>query len=181
MLPELSTIKTIRTNHGISQKKFAKECGISGAMLNLIESKKAKPSYDTAKKIFEYLDKIQYKNQKKAGEICARPVFSLKKSNTLGEAIREMKKREISQIPILDGNICEGMITEDGIIGINPESFDRSTRLVRILESEPPIVSANHPANPLKFLIGTSKCILVSEKGKITGIITSQDLHKLIA
>ena len=180
MLPELSTIKIIRTNLGLSQKQLAKECGISGAMLNLIEKKNAKPSYDTAKRIFEFLDKMQYKNQKKAGEICAKPVFSLKSSDTLGDAIREMKKREISQIPILDGNTCKGMITEDGIIRINPDSFDRSTRLIRILEPEPPIVSSNYPANPLKYLIHISKCILVTAKGKIIGIITSQDLHKLI-
>ena len=164
MLPELNTIKIIRTNLGLSQKQLAKECGISGAMLNQIEKNNAKPSYDTAKKIFEFLDTMQYKNQKKAGEICTKPVFSLKQSDTLDDAIREMKKREISQIPIFDGNTCKGMITEDGIIRINPDSFNRSTRLSRILEAEPPIVSSNHPANTLKHIIRISKCILASEK-----------------
>lgn len=181
MLPELSSIKILRTKLGISQKQFAKECEISAAMLNQIESNKAKPSYGTAKKIFEFLDKKQYKNQKTAGQICNKPLFSLTLSHTLGDAIREMEKRGISQIPILKGNTCEGMITDDGItVLINSEKFDKSTRLSRILEHEPPTVPPNHPANPLRHLIATSKCILVSEKGKIIGIITSQDLHKLI-
>lgn len=181
MLQDLSSIKTIRINLGMSQKDLAKECGISGSMLNQIEKGGAKPGYDTARKIFDYLEKKQNSSQKKAGEICQKSLITLTKTNTIGDAIREMKKHGISQIPIFDSSKCKGIVTERGITTVldNPK-FDRLTKLSKIIESVPPIVSADFPANSLKNIINISKCILVTENDTVIGIITSQDLHKLI-
>jgi len=53
MLPRLETIKEERKKYGITQKKLASMTGVSTSMINQIESGRCKPSYDTAKKIFE--------------------------------------------------------------------------------------------------------------------------------
>ena len=181
MLYELDQIKPMRIKLGISQKRLAKECEISASMLNQIENHVTQPSYKTAKKIFQYLEKMKWQDQKKAGEICAKPVFTLKPTDTVRDAVKEMRRRQISQIPVFSGTQCKGMITEDGITAlIDSESFDKATRLQRILESTPPMVPSDYPATPLTSMIRFSKCVLVTEDGTLVGIITAQDLHKLL-
>lgn len=181
MLFELNMIKTVRMKLGISQKQLAKECQISASMLNQIETKKAKPSYDTAKKIFEFLEKSQYKNQKKASEIYTTPLIKLVTSDTIDSAIQLMIKHEISQIPVFRGTKCVGQVTDEGLATRgSPDSIDKSVKLGKILEATPPIVPTDYPAFPLKHLILVSKCVLVSEEGEIIGIITAQNLLELI-
>ena len=53
MLPEIETIKQQRQKLRITQKKLAMLVGVSTSMINQVESGRSKPSYETAKKIFE--------------------------------------------------------------------------------------------------------------------------------
>ena len=59
LLPSLETIKQKREKLHISQKKLAVMTGVSTSMINQIESGRSKPSYDTAKKIFENLANLE--------------------------------------------------------------------------------------------------------------------------
>ncbi len=59
MLPRIDSIKQIRQKIGITQKKLATMTGVSTSMINPIESGRSQPSYETAKKIFESLTKLE--------------------------------------------------------------------------------------------------------------------------
>ncbi len=48
------------------------------------------------------------------------------------------------------------------------------------MDSIPPIVDWDTPANVLVPLIRYSKCILISKKSKIVGIITASDTLKMM-
>ncbi|MCA9819747.1 MAG: transcriptional regulator, partial [Nitrosarchaeum sp.] len=56
----------------------------------------------------------------------------------------------------------------------------KNAKLVDTMEAVPPIVDYNTPANILVPLIRYSKCILVSKKSKIIGIITASDTLKMM-
>ena len=71
MLPSLEYIKQTRQKLGITQRRLASLTGISTSMINQIETGRCKPSYDTAKKIFEVLSTLEGKSAKKAGDICS--------------------------------------------------------------------------------------------------------------
>ena len=58
MLPSIESIKQQRLKINLTQKQLAKEVGVSTSMINQIESGRSRPSYDTAKKIFEVLAKL---------------------------------------------------------------------------------------------------------------------------
>ena len=55
MLPSIQSIKQQRIKLKMTQKELASEVDVSTSMINQIESGRSKPSYDTAKKIFEVL------------------------------------------------------------------------------------------------------------------------------
>ena len=114
MLPRLETIKEERQKLHLTQKKLAGMTGVSTSMINQIESGRCKPSYDTAKKIFESLAKLEGQTStRNAGDICSGKIIRLTPSNTIREAGKKMHEKTIDQIPIFDEDGLKGLITID--------------------------------------------------------------------
>ncbi|CAD6521549.1 CBS domain-containing protein [Candidatus Nitrosarchaeum limnium] len=184
MLPRIDSIKQMRLKIGITQKKLASMTGVSTSMINQIESGRSQPSYETAKRIFDSLANLEGKSSShKAGDFCSKDVVKLKPNNTLHDAIKKMHESSISQIPIFNGTELVGMISEDGIVkhlADVGESELKNAKLADTMEPVPPIVDYDTPANVLVPLIRYSKCILVSKKSKIIGIITASDTLKMM-
>ena len=184
MFPRIDTIKQIRIKLGITQKKLASSVGISTSMINQIESGRSKPSYETARKIFDQLAALEGQSSShKAGDFCSKSIVKLKPTNTLHDAIEKMQKYSISQIPVFDGNKPVGVVSDDGImkhLADVGQSELKHAKLSETMESPPPIVDFDTPANVLVPLIRFSKCILVSKKSKIVGIITASDTLKMM-
>ncbi len=184
MLPHVDSIKQMRQKLGITQKKLAIMSGVSTSMINQIESGRSQPSYETAKRIFDNLSTLEGKSSShKAGEFCSKDIIKLKPSNTLHDAIKKMHQLSISQIPVFDGNEPVGVVSEDGIVkhlADVGESELKNAKLSNTMDPVPPIVDFNTPANVLVPLIRYSKCILVSKKTKVIGIITASDTLKMM-
>ncbi len=184
MLPRLDSIRQARLKLGITQKKLASMTGVSTSMINQIESGRSQPSYETARKIFDNLATLEGKSSShKAGDFCSKEIVKLKPNNSLHDAIKKMRSGSISQIPIFNGKEPVGIVTEDGIVkqlSDSDESHWKNIRLDEVMEPIPPIVDYETPANTLVPLIRFSKCILVSKKSKIIGIITASDTLKMM-
>lgn len=184
MLPRIDSIKQIRQKIGITQKKLATMTGVSTSMINQIESGRSQPSYDTAKKIFDSLAKLEGQSSSHtAGDFCSRDIVKLKPTNTLHDAIKKMHQLSISQIPVFNNNDVVGVVSEDGIVkhlADLGEAELKKAKLADTMDPVPPIVDFDTPANVLVPLIRYSKCILVSKKSKIIGIITASDTLKMM-
>ena len=141
-------------------------------------------SYDTAKKIFENLSKLEGESSSHtAGDFCSKDIVKLKPSNTLHDAIKKMHELSISQIPVFENSKIVGVVSEDGIVkhlADLGEAELKKAKLADTMDSIPPIVDWDTPANVLVPLIRYSKCILISKKSKIVGIITASDTLKVM-
>lgn len=183
MLPRIDYIKQGRIRLGMTQRELASLSGISTSMINQIESGRCKPSYDTAKKIFEVLSSQEGKTSLKAGDICSKEVISVQKDEKLEFAIEKMMKNSISQIPVFDVSKIVGLVSEDILARKVLESDDKKNihqvPILQIMEPPPPIVDIATPAKALIPLVRFAKCVLVSLKGEITGIITITDTLKM--
>ena len=94
-----------------------------------------------------------------------------------------MHQLSISQIPVFDNSDIVGVISEDGIVkhlADLGEAELKRAKLADTMDPVPPIVDFDTPANVLVPLIRYSKCILVSKKSKIIGIITASDTLKMM-
>lgn len=184
MLPRIDSIKQIRQKIGITQKKLASMTGVSTSMINQIESGRSQPSYETAKKVFESLAKLEGESSSHtAGDFCSKDIVKLKQTNTLHDAIKKMHELSISQIPIFEKSDVVGVISEDGIVRHLAEvgaTELKKSRITDTMDPLPPIVDFDTPVNVLVPLIRYSKCILVSKKSKIVGIITASDTLKMM-
>jgi predicted transcriptional regulator len=183
MLPRLEYIKQARIRLGITQRKLASMTGVSTSMINQIESGRCKPSYETARKIFEILSSLEGRTSMKAGDICSRHLISVQRGEKLHKAIDIMRNNSISQIPVFDTSRVVGILTEDGLAKIMVEKDEKELRNVQvahIMEPPPPIVEVSTPAKALIPLVRFAKCILVSEKGNVIGIVTITDTLKMV-
>ncbi len=183
MLPRIDYIKQGRMRLGLTQRELATLSGISTSMINQIESGRCKPSYDTAKRIFEVLSSQEGKTSLKAGDICSHEVISVQKDEKLEVAIDKMMKNSISQIPVIDASKIVGLVSEDILARKVLESDDKKiihqVPILQIMEPPPPIVDIATPAKALIPLVRFAKCVLVSKKGEVTGIITISDTLKM--
>ena len=119
----------------------------------------------------------------KAGDICSKEVISVQKDEKLEVAIEKMMKNSISQIPVFDVSKIVGLVSEDILARKVLESDDKKNihqvPILQIMEPPPPIVDIATPAKALIPLVRFAKCVLVSRKGEITGIITITDTLKM--
>ena len=184
MLPRLETIKEERKKLNMTQKKLAAMTGVSTSMINQIESGRSKPSYDTAKKIFENLAILEGESSSHlAGEICQTPIEKMKPTQTINDAVKKMDEMAISQIPIFAGSEPVGVVSEEGLVkklATTNASQWKKTQLKDVMTSVPPIINYDTPANTLGPLLQFTKCILVSKDSKIVGIITASDTLRMM-
>ena len=178
MLPRLETIKEERQKLHLTQKKLAGMTGVSTSMINQIESGRCKPSYDTAKKIFESLAKLEGQTSThNAGDICSGKIVRLTPSNTVRDAGKKMHEKTIDQIPIFDEDGLKGLITIDIV---NEYTERKDAKIKNVMNPKPPVIDFEFPANALSQLTRISGCVLVEKNSKIVGIITSSDLLKMM-
>ena len=183
MLPRLEYIKQARIRLGITQRKLAGLTGISTSMINQIESGRCKPSYETARKLFEILSSLEGKSSMKAGNICSMNLISVQKHEALHAAIDKMRKNSVSQIPVFDGSRVVGIISEDGLAKGMVEQDENKicdTIISQVMEPPPPVVDFCTPAKAIIPLVRFARCVLVSERGNVTGIITLSDTLKMV-
>ncbi|MEW5996392.1 MAG: CBS domain-containing protein [Candidatus Micrarchaeota archaeon] len=180
MLPSLNEIKKRRVSLGLTQGRLAKLAGISQSLVAKIESGKADPSYSNAGKIFEALDSLHAKEEKKAEQIMASPVLCAKPSEQVGRALSLMREKGISQLPVVDGGVVVGTISENAILSLLEKGYRmedvRKTAVSSVIEPSLPQVGRGTRYSAVISLLKENPAILVVEKGKILGIITKADL-----
>jgi predicted transcriptional regulator len=76
-----------------------------------------------------------------------------------------------------------GLVSEDILARKVLESDDKKNihqiPIMQIMEPPPPIVDISTPAKALIPLVRFAKCVLVTRKGEVTGIITISDTLKM--
>lgn len=180
MLPSLEEIRKKRVSLGLTQGELARLAGISQSLVAKIESGKAEPSYPNAKRIFEALDSLHAKEEKKAEEIMLSPVFSAKISEPIGKTLSLMREKGVSQLPVLEEGLVVGTISENAVLSLIEKGYRmediRKTPVREAMEPALPQVGRNTRYSSILQLLKESPAILVVEKGKILGIITKADL-----
>src|SRR3989338_3792765 len=174
MLYELSEIKKIRKSLGLTQTDLAKRANVSQSLIAKIESGKIDPTFTKTKKIFDTLNDMENKEEIKAEELMNRKIISISPSDSIKESVEKMKKFEISQMPVIDGHNVVGLVSESTLLDalINK----KSNKIEEIMEESPPTVSKTASVKFFSSLLKHYPVVLVSESGKLAGLITKADL-----
>src|SRR5437867_13397685 len=120
----------------------------------------------------------------RVGDLASEPVSALRPTDTVGQAVKIMRKHGFKQLPVLNGNHNLGSLSERGISRRILET-KRPELLLRkpvgtVMEEALPTLPEDVAVEVIIPLLQRTQAVLTSKKGRITGIVTNADLLKLI-
>jgi predicted transcriptional regulator len=186
MLPNIDEIQKRRKLLNLNQKQLAKLSHVSQSYIAKIENKKIDPSYEKIKQILQVLDneEKQRKTIAKANEIHTIKINGVQKTDDILKASQIMKNNDFSQIPVYEDENVIGSISLKVINKYISEEKDidllPNIKVYELMEPAFPVVDEDYPVEAVVFLLKYSPAVLTVKKGKILGIITNDDLLKLI-
>ena len=174
MTYELEEIKKIRIKLGMTQTQLANRAQVSQSLIAKIESGRIDPTYTKTKKIFAALSELEKKEEIKAEQLMNSKIISVTPNTSIKEAIGKMKKFQISQLAVIDEHKLIGLVSESTILDSLLKS--KGTIVKDIMQDSPPIVSKKTSIQVVSNLLKHYPMVLVSEEGKLIGLITKSDL-----
>lgn len=183
--PEISQIKKIRNQLGITQISLAKRSGIAQSTITKIERGSIKGSYPDVVKLFESLDEELEKRRHciLLKDISTKSVISIQSADPVGRASQLMREHNISQIPVFKGDHLVGSVCESNILQLimsGVPSGEVGLRPVEsIMDSPFPMVDESVERESVERLILKEHAVLTTKNGKVTGIVTSADLIQI--
>ena len=174
MTYELEEIKKIRKKLGMTQTELANRAGVSQSLIAKIESGRIDPTYTKTKKIFTALNDLEKKEEIKAEEIMTTKIISIPSDESIKSAINKMKKFQISQLPVIDDGILKGLVSESTILNALLNSKGKEVK--DVMQETPPIVSKTTSIQVISNLLKYYPVVMVSEEGRLVGLITKSDL-----
>ncbi len=173
MINELSQIKVMRKKLSMTQTQLAKIAGVSQSLIAKIEAEHIDPTYSNVQKIFTALNDFGKKHELKASEIMNVKVISAEPNDDIEDVIKKIRKFGISQMPVISDHKSVGLVTE--AIILDAILNKKGKKVSDIMADSPPIVPKNTSANAIIGLLQFAPMILVSENGKLEGVITKAD------
>jgi len=180
-MEESKWIGSQRRKLGMTQHALACAAGVSQSLVAKIEAGSVDASYSKVKRIIEALEHAAAGNESKAQDIMHSGVETVSPRDTLHSAAAAMRKKAISQLPVVDGGQVAGSLTEEELLSCF--SKGNGIRKMRVEEAmgEPfPLVLPTTPVSAVAALLRHHPAVLVSDKGRIAGIITKADILKSI-
>jgi homoserine dehydrogenase len=118
------------------------------------------------------------------GEVAKKKVATIAVGETLGEAVRVMRKKGISQLPVLSDGVCVGTISERTILDLLVDRGQKKLEklIVRHVMGPPlPELGASTPLVAVAKVLERRSAVLVTRGLDIVGIVTRADLLRLVA
>ena len=174
MTYELEEIKKIRKKLEMTQTELANRAGVSQSLIAKIESGRIDPTYSKTKKVFIALTELEKKEEIKAEQLMASRIIGISPGKPIREAIAKMKKFQISQLPVIENHKLIGLVSESTILDALLKS--KASIVKEIMQESPPIVSKTTPVQVVSNLLKHYPMVIISEEGRLIGLITKSDL-----
>lgn len=186
-LPLLDEIKRQRRQLGLTQAQLASLAGVSQSLIAKIEGGRSEPSYPHVRRIFGALGREAQKvrPELRVGEVCSRRLVTASRSDRVQDAAATMRRHQISQLPVFEGQVQVGSLTERVIShGLatdhTPDALARM-RVSDIMGDTFPQLDEGTPLHVAAALLQTESAVLVTRDGRPLGVLTKADLLKAVA
>jgi len=176
MLYELQEIKRIRKRLGVGQKELASRAGVSQSLIAKIEAGRMEPSYKNVRRIFEAMQEWEEKAEVKAKELMNKKIVFVGLKDKVREVIKLMKRKGISQVPVMKEGKVYGLVSEKAILDKMVEGDITGMKVEEVMLDSPPIISLETSERVVLELLKENQVVLVAEKGEVKGLISKSDM-----
>jgi predicted transcriptional regulator len=182
-IPNAGELRAKRELLGVTQAHLARMAGISQSMIARIEAGSVDPRVSTLTKIVAVLNQCE-RPRFRAADVMHTPVHVVAPGDPVASAVGMMERHSISQLPVVEGGIPVGCISESAMV----QALEEGTALpgqkgvVReFMEPGFPTVPPESDIRTVAHLLHDHHAVLVVEGGKVAGVITKHDLISLIS
>lgn len=183
-MEDLTEIKVLRKKFNLTQHELAMRAQVSQSLIAKIEAGRIDPTFSNAQKIFSAIHLLQQKQEKTAGELMNRSIITIHPTDSISTTIKKMKKHQISQMPVVDGEKVVGLISETSIITKMGEADDPASvanfTARQVMSECPPTISSSAGFHVVSTLLRFYPAVIVLEEGKLCGLITKADVIEKI-
>lgn len=176
-IPELESltaeIHIEREKNSIKAYELAKRSGISKSAMSKLENNNLEPSYKLVYRVIKALNELaEFKGSRNTvKEKMIKNPISVSPDESIANARKIMKKKDISQIPVIDKNSnIIGIITEKSILD-NQNGIKCSDSM----EFNYAILEPDSDLEKAREIIRNMQVILVVEDRKLVGLLTKAD------
>ena len=138
-------------------------------MISMIESGKASPTYRTLEAISSALTSAGSKSL--ARDVMTKGVAKAKPYERLSTAVARMRKKGISQMPVVDSGKIVGALRESDIISNSGAALVKDAMGRKFAEVPP-----DAPIGLVRAILSQDDAVIVVRSGRILGIITKSDI-----
>ncbi|MGI5990976.1 MAG: CBS domain-containing protein [Methanosarcina sp.] len=182
-LPTPEDLKKRRNELGLTQSDLAKRAGVSQPLIARIESGDVDPRLSTVRKILDAFDEVEKEQQIIIRDLMHSPVIHVSPDDSVEEVVNLMHTHGFSQVPVLDGGIPVGSVSEDMIVKLMAESKKKSISQLKVSEvmgESFPTVSPSISISVVSHILEGNPAVLIAEKGTVVGVVTKHDVMKLL-
>lgn len=178
---EMQRIGKLRKQLGLTQKQLADLAGVSQSLIAKIESGRIDPAYSKVMQILAALEAEHNKGKKTAEQIMTPHILAVSPTDSLETAVRLMREKDISQLPVFDSGKSVGSISDTRIVALVSERGQiKSLAVGEVMLESFPVIPANSLVDVVTDLLRHYRAVLIGKNGKMAGIITKADLLKAI-
>ncbi len=177
-MESLKELRKRRLSLGIPLGEMARAVGRSDATLSRIERGQIQPSYDLVQRMVRFLEEREgvAAPHLTAGDLVQPSPVTVDGSATLLAAANLMEERAFSQLPVVEGSVVTGSLSESALLRALADPAARRTRVREVQEPAYPQVDEGFPAELLAAVLTRYPAVLVVVRGELKGIVTKTDL-----
>ncbi len=172
---EIESLVKLRKEIGLTQEELADELGVSQAYIARLESGKVDPKLSTLLRIRRVLIRPR---GKKCGDVMSKNPITINARDSVADAVRIMRRRSFSQLPVVRLGQTIGVITERDIIRNISLNLNEVTVEAVMSSGGVPKVDEDTPLDTIIPLLEVYQAVIVESGGRIQGIITRSDIIK---
>ena len=185
--PKISDIPIRRKSIGLTQTDLARLVGVSKSTIAKLEKENHSPSYDLVIRIFDVLESERQKKLTQTKGFTAKDLMTkakhlvtAKPNENFSKVIKIMLERGVSQAPVIENGFCIGSINMKQLSEFHAKNQPiKNIKIKEIMQEPFPTITQNEPIETISQLLTNNQAILVTEKGKISGIISNLDSAKI--
>jgi predicted transcriptional regulator len=182
-VPLPAEVRALRRRVGLTQAEVAKRAGVSQPLIARIENGSVDPRASTLRAVVEAMTAVERKGVL-LKEVMTADVTGLRATDTIGVAIRVMREKGISQLPVLAKGVPVGSLSDRSIVHALAQAEDADalakTPVSDIMGPPFPMADPETSVEQAFPLLEDQPAVLVVDKGKLVGIVSKADLLSLV-